>query len=171
MTAVVFLDIDGVLNPYQSKNPLKWSQVYRKTQISGDGLSVRPWTSSDHGPRFLALPATTVWATTWTWYPDSLEMYALASGFPAGMPRIDWSDADRWDMEHGNCGKREGLKRYLALNEVSRFVWVDDFLGPVDYGWAGDLEIPTLLIKPNPATGVRPEDFEAMQKFLDSPVG
>jgi hypothetical protein len=147
---VLFLDVDGVLNPWRASN-LRGD--WRKIQVGG----VRLWMSRELGEWFSRLAergVRVVWATTWIKYPDDLEFYAEQMGMPGGLERIDIdTDHEEWS-DVSNSGKRPGVEAWLDAQPAPprSIVWVDDDLGPSDLGLAHRRRIAAFA--PSPSRGL-----------------
>ena len=153
---LLFLDVDGVLNPFRARHNLHAD--WRKRRLWDDELErSKYWVSAelgrwlhtvhDHGVRI-------VWATTWVNYPDDLERYAEIIGAPAALERIRFDKTADFDLRES--GKRPGIAEWLAAHSPDpddrRVVWVDDCLGDNDRRFAGEEGIVT--VRPNPASGL-----------------
>jgi len=154
-TAILFLDIDGVLNPWRSMNKLRGD--WRKHQVFDDvGGSVRVWASENIG-RYLndlrANGVTIVWATSWIHFPAPLRRYAALFDLP---PDLDQISYERITPTPQVCGKLPGVAGWLDDRSVDTSVvpvgWLDDDLGTIDKEFA--LERGILAIKTNPAGGL-----------------
>jgi hypothetical protein len=150
MTGYLFLDVDGVINPYQAKS-LKGDWTI--SQI--DRYDV--WTSRNFGAWLTSLVdrgITIVWATTWVEDDDMRAELCQHFGIS-----IDWPKIDRLEwlkMSDQNCGKRPGIIRFLAEHgidpQVTPCVWVDDMLGQEDRRWSIRHGVTTL--RPRPTEGI-----------------
>lgn len=134
MSAYLFIDVDGVLNP-----DTKWATRLDSTFIQRHIGQYHVWVSRYQSEWLLSLldqGVTIVWATTWV--NDEVMLATLADhlNLPSDLPRIYGIDYE--DIR--NCGKRAGVEKWLEENEVdphkSPCVWVDDLLGDDDRAWA-----------------------------------
>lgn len=161
-TAYLFIDIDGVLNPYTDAD---LGHDWSVEQLDGYDLQINP----TFGVRLGALPGVqVVWATTWIRVPASLERAASAYGFRPRLPRIKreliswqgWADTE--------CGKRDGLIAYLDGHDidpaVTPVVWVDDMLGRGDLLWAAARGVHA--IKTDDRVGL--SDERVVRRILES---
>lgn len=162
MTPVLFLDVDGVLNPLTTSRPKQYGRgLWTREQCPGSHL--RLWLNPALGAALLGLGVDIVWATTWCGFPDDLEWVASRSGLPAGLPRITLDPDDADDFR--NCGKRRGVAAWLAGAERP-VVWVDDDLGPGDREWASNRPGRTLLVKPLSGRGLDRSHIDRIASFL-----
>lgn len=161
---VLYLDVDGVLNPFRATNPIKhWSDYHKEPVFLPDGRSFRVWFSNRLGQALQNLASRTdveiVWATTWSEYVD--ELIAPSANLPLGLRRLPHhSDGD---IDLANCGKLAEVSRDANDRPV---IWIDDCLGPKDHAWAESRPAPTLAVVPDPAVGLRPRDILALESWL-----
>lgn len=156
MDRLLFLDVDGVLNPFRARHNLHAD--WRKRRLWDDEPErSKYWVSAELG-RWLHTVhvdgVRIVWATTWVNYPEDLERYAEIIGAPAALERIRFDKTADFDLRES--GKRPGIAEWLAANspdpDARRVVWVDDCLGDNDRRFAGEEGIVT--VRPNPASGL-----------------
>lgn len=147
----LFLDIDGVLNPYRTTHP---GDGWVNKTVAG----YRMWVNHDITERLLATEAQIVWATMWVTEPRSLVAAAKAYKMPTRLPRIDSTKVDYrgWNSGYRETGKRPGLIHYLNENGIDPYdtpcVWVDDQLGRGDLLWAQARGVHT--VRPEHTTGL-----------------
>lgn len=162
---VLYLDIDGVLNPWRAKNPRKHWPDYRKHTVNlPDGRSYRMWFAPSLGNAVAALAARRnteiVWATSWA---DHLNLVTDLSGLPDGLRSLPYDPEADSDLR--NCGKLP----FVAADAGSRpVVWVDDALGTGDKQWARERPHPTMLVAPSPSAGLRQADLDRVDAWLAS---
>src|SRR5688572_8079432 len=84
MTALLFLDVDGTLIPYDGSTPAEPADVWagRPAQANPN----RGRINLALGPRLLALPAELVWATGWL--HDANDVISPLLGLPQ-LPVVD----------------------------------------------------------------------------------
>ena len=162
---VLFLDVDGVLNPYAMTNPRKTGLPgYHKVNIQPDGDPdlQRLWATDAHGPLLHEVADQIVWATSWVRYPNALDQIAAHCGLPAGLPRIDYDHTA--DVTVGQTGKLDGVRAWLEANSPDAHVfWVDDHLGEVDIGWAYERSLDrTCTVKTIPQVGLSSKWYAEM---------
>lgn len=153
MDGFLFLDVDGVLNPWLGSN---LHGDWRKAPLDPqEPRKQRFWVSAELGRWLADLDAggvRIVWATTWVRHPAELASYARNLGVPDFADRID---GDLSDVTLGS-GKLGPIRRWLSQHQVdidgSRIVWVDDALGPHEIAWARSIN--ALPVRPNPAAGL-----------------
>jgi hypothetical protein len=162
---IVFLDVDGPLNPYEAEptHPEGY-RTHRMRPEGWDDPGLRPLTvylNPSHGPKIMALPGEAVWATTWE--DDANTWIAPAIGLPE-LPVVHWPADPRFDREL--FWKTEPLVAWAAGRT---FVWIDDQITDADLEFV-DAEHPgeALLYWVDPAVGLVDRDFEAIQWWLRS---
>lgn len=145
-TGLVFLDVDGIINPFHRDLKL---DGWKLSKVEGywvwTSTTVRPWFQSlvDAGVQF-------VWATTWINQPAGLRKLEKKWGLPANLPAIDRLERQPTKLDQTSCGKRPGIIRWLNANGINTdripTVWVDDDLGPVDLDWAYARGVKTVKV-------------------------
>ena len=167
----LFLDVDGVLNAEQrfvqqpkNKRVTGWTDwQHTKVTVCGEGLrgSFPFSTSLQMGSNIADTGADIVWATTWVDQLKALDDIARLVGLPTRLPTIDKVESsDRY-----TSGKLGGVSRYVYANNITQFVWVDDYLGSDDREWAADYD--SLLIKPHSGWGLTRKDVEQIKTFVN----
>jgi hypothetical protein len=153
--SLLFLDVDGVLNPWMSKTEAdsNWTVItlkehtYMNVWIS---WMVFGWLEDliEHGTQI-------VWATTWVDTPDRLKEYIRHLGFSFHpYEAIHLKTADYFDVP-GNCGKLPGIIEWLQQHPQYKDLpkaWIDDELGVDDKLWAAANNVYAL--KTDPAKGL-----------------
>ncbi|MEU1515392.1 HAD domain-containing protein [Streptomyces sp. NPDC005811] len=157
---LLFLDVDGPLNPYAAK-PERRPDGYTTIRASvRPGRPLRVWLHPGHGAALLRLPYELVWATTWMSLAN--RWIAPVVGLP-DLPHVDFGPdllAERTDGVHW---KTETLVAHAAGRP---FAWVDDELTPTDTDFVTTHHpAPALLHHVSPRVGLREEDFEALREF------
>ncbi|WP_399895004.1 hypothetical protein ACGH7X_38450 [Streptomyces sp. BBFR51] len=166
---LLFLDVDGPLNPYAAKperRPAGYttlrvprgggtSEVHRTTSLRRRPLRV--WLNPAHGQALLRLDYELCWATTWM--ADANRWIAPALGLPE-LPFVDFGDAllqDRPDGVHWKTGP-------LVDHANGRpFVWVDDEQSDADQVYVSTHHrAPGLLHHVDPRIGLREDDFRTL---------
>lgn len=170
---LLFLDVDGPLNPYAAKptrrpagyathwmRPSSWadSQPSRLFQLARHARSLRVWLNPAHGPKLLELQFDLVWATTWEhdaniWIGPVIGLPELpVVTFEPYLPADDDPDGLYW--------KTRTVVDYAAGRP---FAWVDDYLTSADLLWcAENYPAPALLLPIDPACGLDDGDFAAL---------
>ncbi|WP_406210779.1 hypothetical protein OG331_46120 [Streptomyces sp. NBC_01017] len=174
---LLFLDVDGPLNPYAAK-PEKRPDGYitlRVPQESGTprepgGHSVRRrplrvWLNPEHGQALLRLDYELCWATTWM--DDANRWIAPVLGLPE-LPFVEFGDALLQERPDGVHWKTGPLVDYANGRS---FAWVDDEQSDLDEGYVtAHHRSPGLLHHVNPRIGLRDDDFRTLADFADSHV-
>ncbi|MFD7922149.1 HAD domain-containing protein [Streptomyces sp. NPDC059740] len=165
---LLFLDVDGPLNPWRAAppHPAGYAEYrMRPTGWEAPREALRVWLDPGHGDRLLALGCRLVWATTWqeqanTWIGPVL-------GLPE-LPCVHWTAAGTADP-HGVHWKTRRLVRWAAGRP---FAWVDDEITAPDRSWVlRHHPGPALLYPVDPAVGLVPEDFEALASWAEGTRG
>lgn len=161
------LDVDGVLNPYAMTGPTPEAFADFE-EHTARGFLLR--LSRDMGRRLARLTAELCWATTWA---DTIDRDVTPfCGLPAGL-RI----AARPPLEEAALATNWKLVQVRRLLEAEPrpFVWIDDDAlsrpgpdGEDALSWAGGLEVPHLLVAPDPAVGLTAAELGWIERFLDA---
>jgi hypothetical protein len=161
--AVLFLDVDGTLIPFQLRPGDEGSTVV--PDRAGPPVSAaNPLLSRldpAHGARLSALGCDLVWATSWT--EEANEEISPRLGLPA-LPVVPWSDG----AEESVTGRLHWKTRELVAWAAGRtFVWVDDEITAADRVWVaarhpGD----ALLHRVDGNVGLTDSDFIAIERWL-----
>lgn len=172
---LLFLDVDGPLNPYAAK-PHKRPVGYTTLRVPLDDRShdahrpplarrrhLRVWLDPRHGAELLRLDYDLCWATTWM--ADANRWIAPVIGLPE-LPFVDFGDALLQDRPDGVHWKTAHLVEYAHGRP---FAWVDDEQGDRDRAYvAAHHRAPGLLHHVNPRIGLRDDDFRALADFARS---
>lgn len=168
---VWLLDIDGVVNalargPVQHSWPASdWVQHVVRATIPGSGRMVLPIFAARPVLDFVTRVQTSgaaevVWHSTW-------REAAVTDLAPVlGLPSIPVSDAPEWTARPGELWwKLPAAQRVVESGR--RLVWTDDDI-PVVPDQVADLVAhdDTLLIGPDPKTGLTPDHLAAIADFL-----
>jgi len=158
---LLFLDVDGPLNPYAAK-PSRRPEGYETHRMRPSGWDLpwqkplRVWLNPDHGSYLLGLPFDLVWATTWA--AEANEWIAPHIGLPE-LPFVDWPEKHA-KRDDGTYFKTHDLVAYAAGRP---FAWVDDEIGDADREYVARVHAgPALLHHVNPAKGLLDDDFHQL---------
>lgn len=175
MKPLLFVDVDGVLNPYAA-NPLRRPIGYAThrmnpldqhgaTWVSQYGKPLRVWLNPSHGSYLLALPYELVWATTWA--AEANIWIAPHVGLPE-LPVVDWPEVHAV-RDDGTYFKTHDLVRYAAGRP---FAWVDDEIGPADREYVTRHHAgAALLHHVNPRLGLLDDDFHELHVWASKLSG
>ena len=160
--ALLFLDVDGPLNPYAAR-PERRPAGYTTIRASvGTGRPLRVWLNPGHGAALLGLPYDLCWATTWM--AEANRWIGPVVGLPE-LPYVDFGDALFARRPDGVHWKTEAIVAYAAGRA---FAWVDDEQSPADLAYVcARHPAPALLHPVDPRLGLRDGDFEALAAFAD----
>ncbi|WP_284579858.1 hypothetical protein [Streptomyces sp. 2P-4] len=170
---LLFLDVDGPLNPFRSytagfrgytshrMHPSVWMSFRRPHSRSarrGQRVRLHP----GHGARLLALPYELAWATTWM--DEANTLVSPHIGLPGDLPYIEWSDL----FPHDPDGLSWKTRMLLDWAAGRPFAWVDDMINARDRAWvAARHPAPALLLRIHPRHGLRDRDFAALHTWAD----
>ncbi|MFK0170380.1 hypothetical protein ACIQU5_16380 [Streptomyces sp. NPDC090306] len=171
---LLFLDVDGPLNPYAAqpeRRPAGWTtlRVPRPDAVFGElrGRSrhLRLWLNPDHGQPLLRLGYELCWATTWM--AEANRTIAPVLGLP-DLPFVDFGDTLLRERPDGIHWKTGPLVDFAAGRP---FAWVDDEQSELDHAYVNaHHDGPGLLHHVNPRIGLRENDFLALADFAVSPA-
>ncbi|WP_086737411.1 hypothetical protein [Streptomyces glaucescens] len=173
---LLYLDVDGPLNPYAAQ-PERRPEGYATYRMKPQGWisrhpgeppgAVKPlrvWLSAAHGPRLLALAEVyqLVWATTWGAEANTFVSPVLGL---SELPVVEWPARHEAGPE-GTFWKT----RHLVAHAAGRpFAWVDDELGAPDRAFVAVRHAgPALLRFVDPRLGLRDDDFAALRVFAQA---
>ncbi|NNN38074.1 hypothetical protein HLK59_48795, partial [Streptomyces sp. S3(2020)] len=155
---LLFLDVDGPLNPYAAK-PERRPEGCTTIRVSmhQDRRPLRVWLDPSHGPALLALPYDLCWATTWM---DAANRWiAPVIGLPP-LPYVDFGDSLLAHRPDGIHWKTEAIVTYA---EGRPFAWVDDEQSPADTTYVSDHHpAPALRHHVAPRPGLPQRAFTAL---------
>lgn len=160
---LLYLDVDGPLNPYAAQ-PERRPPGYTTLRVTlGPDRparverSLRVWLAPWHGPALLDLDYELYWATTWM--ADANRWIAPVLGLPE-LPYVDFGGALLAERPDGVHWKTAALVDHAAGRP---FAWVDDEQSTLDEEFvAGQHPGAALLHHVDPRVGLRPVDFEAL---------
>lgn len=158
---LLFLDVDGPLNPHYMGKKKARRLGYQRDWINGFDVALNP----THGPALLDLPVDLVWGTTWT--HDANTMIGPRIGLPE-LPVCEWPTHKPRGLDPDVYFKTPELVDY-AEDRHRAWVWVDDEIGDADREYvAGTATLPNLLHKIDPREGLTEADFDAIRVWASS---
>lgn len=173
---LLFLDVDGPLNPYAAQ-PERRPDGYTTLRVprSGDHEGgwgstsrrrpLRVWLNPAHGRALLGLGFELCWATTWM--GDANRWIGPVLGLP-DLPFVDFGDVLLQERPDGVHWKTQTLLEYAGGRP---FAWVDDEQSELDQAYVtAHHPGPGLLHHVNPRIGLRENDFRALAAFARSQV-
>ncbi|WP_405927842.1 hypothetical protein OG554_03250 [Streptomyces griseus] len=170
---LLFLDVDGPLNPYAAK-PERRPDGYTTLRVPRNdahqddrGLSsrrpLRVWLNPEHGRSLLQLGFELCWATTWM--DDANRWIAPVLGLPE-LPFVDFGDVLLQERPDGVHWKTGPLVDYAGGRP---FAWVDDEQSELDQSYVtAHHQGAGLLHHVNPRIGLRENDFHSLADFARS---
>lgn len=169
---LLFLDVDGPLNPYAAQ-PERRPEGYTTLRVPhGSGTtggllsrrrSLRVWLNPEHGQALLRLDYELCWATTWM--DDANRWIGPVLGLP-DLPFVEFGDALFQERPDGVHWKTCPLVDYAGGRP---FAWVDDEQSDLDHAYVtAHHHGPGLLHHVNPRIGLREADFLALADFARS---
>ena len=161
MDAVIFLDIEGVLNP----------QVHWGGSSSQAGPVLGLTEARLTLTRELITLGRVVWASTWPM--DQKASLVTAIGLPSDTPSVSFTETDTESATMTtSTWKLPFIERWLRRQEhiYERYyhavVWIDDDLHSDAEVWAHASSSPTLLIRTDPAVGLTDSGVARVRTFL-----
>jgi hypothetical protein len=161
METVIFLDIDGVLNPR-----VHWGGI---SGLSGPTLGL----AESHLAlvRELSTLGQVVWASTWPM--EQTARLVTVIGLPPDTPSVNFTQrrAESSQMLTPTW-KLPFLEQWLRRQEriyarnYQAIVWIDDDLYPDADVWAHASSSPTLLLRTDPAIGLTCSGVATVRTFL-----
>jgi hypothetical protein len=172
---LLFLDVDGPLNPYAAK-PERRPDGYTTLRVPLDGdaaeehrtlsfrrRTLRVWLHPEHGRDLLRLDYELCWATTWM--ADANRWIAPVLGLPE-LPFVDFGDVLFQDRPDGVHWKTAPLVEHAGGRP---FAWVDDEQSDPDQAYVTTHHrAPALLHHVDPRIGLRNDDFRVLADFAGS---
>lgn len=171
---LLYLDVDGVLNPYAAKRtrrpdgyvthrllPPSWIAQREEAGPPHRLKPLRVWLNPGHGPKLLTLAEhfELWWATTWE-HEANTHIGPLI-GLPE-LPVVEWQTRHQFSPE-GLYFKTAELVEHAAGRP---FVWLDDEIGDRDRAYVKCVHrAPVLLHWVDPAKGLLDDDFEALKAW------
>ncbi|MFJ5829484.1 hypothetical protein [Streptomyces sp. NPDC093089] len=178
---LLFLDVDGPLNPYAAK-PERRPDGYTTLRVPLESgahendrgflsrrRQLRVWLNPEHARFLLRLGFELCWATTWM--DDANRWIAPVLGLPE-LPFVDFGDVLLQERPDGVHWKTAPLVHYASGRP---FAWVDDEQSELDQAYVtAHHRGSALLHHVNPRVGLREGDFHTLADFarsLNTPQG
>ncbi|MDQ0403657.1 hypothetical protein OIE75_11845 [Streptomyces sp. NBC_01723] len=171
---LLFLDVDGPLNPCAAK-PERRPDGYTTLRVPRGGAYVedryltsrrrplRVWLNPEHGRFLLRLGFELCWATTWM--DDANRWIAPVLGLPE-LPFVDFGDVLLQERPDGVHWKTGPLVNYA---NGRAFAWVDDEQSELDQAYVtAHHRGHGLLHHVSPRVGLRESDFRTLADFARS---
>ena len=156
---ILFLDVDGPLNPYAAK-PNKRPEGYETFRFfAGTGAwgkrGLRVRLNPEHGKHLLALPFDLVWGTTWE---DQANEYI---GPAIGLPELP--------VVHFGFREATKIPALVRYADGRPFAWVDDEIMVAEREYAKThATAPFLLHHVSPRLGLRENDFGLLREWAEN---
>lgn len=158
---LLFLDVDGPLNPYMAlkdKTPPEGYTMHRAYPNGTDRAGFDLLLNHGHGAKLLDLPYELVWATTWEKHAH--EWIGCHIGLPE-LPVIEFGPSPA----RSDSRLHWKTERLIEYAEGRPFVWVDDECSTYDWshiqgehGPHGD------IYRVDPRHGLKGSDFYLLNK-------
>lgn len=170
---ILYLDIDGVTNPFAAK-PTRRPAGYTTHRLIPTGWNprkpLRVWLNPDHGRILNALAeqhVDIVWATTWR---RDADLIATILGLPTGLPFVEFDENDpappRPRRRNEDIPRHPKTAPIVAHAAGRRFAWFDDLSTDTDRTWIADHHNGPFLVRSiDPAVGLTDADFTALADF------
>jgi hypothetical protein len=157
--ALLFLDVDGTLLPYDDGAAPSLQRDWDAWQHESNPVLAR--LVPGYGPRLLALGCDLVWATAWR--EDANHVIAPR----LGLPRLPVLELPPWTEECETAEPHWKMPSMLRLAAGRPFVWVDDEIREADRVWAAaNHPGPALLHRIDPGVGLSEVDFAVLEEWL-----
>lgn len=156
---ILFLDVDGVINPCDPWSPIKTSGAWRDWVTVPNAPA---YVSPEMGRRLAALDAEIVWLTTWE---DRANRRIV--------PVLGWDEcrwADRSQFEEEPWWKLDCVLRHVNLGR-GPFIWIDDQIDSYRDEWSAafakvEKDGPGLLISPTSEVGITISHLKLIEAFI-----
>ncbi|MFF5407485.1 hypothetical protein ACFY8K_36425 [Streptomyces misionensis] len=157
---LLFLDVDGPLNPYAAR-PERRPEGYTTIRVPlNSRRPLRVWLNPAHGPALSALGYELCWATSWM--AEANRWIAPVLGLPE-LPYVDFGTGLFAHRPDGVHWKTEAIVAHAGGRP---FAWVDDEQSPADTAFVtGHHPGPALLHHVDPRIGLREGDFGSLAQF------
>ncbi|SDW56193.1 hypothetical protein SAMN04487917_103318 [Arthrobacter sp. yr096] len=159
----IYLDVDGVVNPFSPAGTTDWGTEWSIADAGILEVAFAPEVVAELNALATHPAARFVWLTTW-------ERLAPEFLCPAiGLNGQDWPvlSSQGWD-EGPEWWKLVALQKDLAAAGSERIIWLDDQLSQESdaRSWAEYQQDRVLCISPNPRKGLSRRELAAVKAFL-----
>lgn len=162
--SLLFLDIDGVLNPYYA------TDLNDKTKYVHFEYEYGEWWLKRTAAAFFnsilesydQYRTQIVWASSW-------ESTSNTIGKQIGLPTLPYLELTNEEENRVDSLKLQSIMSYLEKHQLEDHpvVWVDDENNfPEITLWVETRSAPTLLVTPDPAEGLSASDEREIRDFL-----
>lgn len=166
---IIFLDIDGVLNPFSEPRFLKPLGFSQHNVLSLEtGRKYKMWLNPLHGEWLKSLNADLVWATTW-------DHDAYRIGSRIGLSELPIALTEMFILEEGDsrfsgsCGTFRLKSRAISDYAGERpFIWIDDDHENHDRGYLNNNHFGrNRLLKIDCSHGLQPYHISLCRAWLE----
>lgn len=165
---LLYLDVDGPLNPYACKaerRPEGYSThrmrpgIWRDTRLK----PLRVWLNPDHGIMLRNLGMEIIWATDWG--TDANSWIGPQLGFPH-LEVLEYPEVKRQPQKGDLNRKTRAIVKHAAGRP---FAWLDDEMGEVDKTHAiANHHGEFCMVQVSPITGITEHHIEVLKCWLES---
>lgn len=155
MRPLLFVDIDGVLNPYDGPCP----DGFREHQLFPDEQPVRVAEAHGRWLHELSDRFDMVWGSSWI--EADRALLATVLDLPAFVGAVDLS-----------TGQFDPALKVPAVDQLAGdrpLAWIDDLLKPNAWEWARQRSVPTLLVPIDPSIGLTRAHVDHLLAWATSP--
>jgi hypothetical protein len=164
---ILFLDVDGPLNPWAGKperRPAGYQTFRYRSERNPREKPYRVWLNPSHGERLLSLGYDLVWGTLW--HDIANQWISPKIGLPDDLPVVQFPRGTTGHWRRPNTSRK--IPHLIAYAAGRPFAWVDDEIGVHDDQLVADQHpAPALLHYISPRLGLREHDFSRLQRWAE----